>query len=108
MQRLSSRAFWGLASWALPLVVVFLVSPKLLHAIGPSRFGVLMITLVTPLIAIQLEFGITSAAVRRLAARFVVGPVDAGTTLLTLFVALSVIGIAFGGGIWAAARPISH
>jgi O-antigen/teichoic acid export membrane protein len=108
LKRLSSRASWGLASWALPLVVVFLVSPKLLHAIGPSRFGVLMITLVTPLIAIQLEFGITSAAVRRLAARFVVGPVDAGTTLLTLFVALSVIGITLGGGVWAAARPISH
>jgi O-antigen/teichoic acid export membrane protein len=104
---LSSRAFWGLASWAFPLVIVFLVSPKLLHAIGPSRFGVLMIALVTPLIAGQLEFGISSAAVRRLAARFVVGPVEAGTTLFTLLIALSVIGIAFGLGIWAAAAPIS-
>jgi O-antigen/teichoic acid export membrane protein len=108
LQRLSSRAFWGLASWAFPLVVVFLVSPKLLHAIGPSRFGVLMIALVTPLIASQLEFGLSSAAVRRLAARFVVGPVEAGTTLFTLLIALSLIGISFGLGMWAAATHISH
>lgn len=108
LKRLSSRAFWGLASWAFPLVVVFLISPRLLHAIGPSRFGVLMIALVTPLIAGQLEFGITSAAVRRLAARFVVGPVEAGTMLFTLLTALSIVGLAFGIGIWVAAVPISR
>ena len=54
----------GPASWVLPLGVVFFVSPKLLHLLGAERFGVLMIALVTPLIASQLDFGITSAAVR--------------------------------------------
>ncbi len=88
--------------------MLFIVSPKLLHATGPDRFGVLMIVLVIPLIASQLELGIASAAVRRFATRFASGQVDAGTTVFTLFIALSAIGIAYGVGIWIAAAPISE
>lgn len=106
--RLSTRAFWGLASWALPLIVVFLVSPKLLRLLGPERFGVLMIALVTPLVASQLEFGVTSTAVRRLAERLPVGRIDAGTTLYTLFIALVVIGLALGLTLWVSAGPLSR
>ncbi len=106
-KRLSSRAFWGLASWALPLGVVFVVSPKLLHLLGAERFGVLMIALVTPIIACQLEFGITSAALRRFAARLTEGRIDAGKTLFTLFVALTIIGLALGIAIWASADLLS-
>jgi O-antigen/teichoic acid export membrane protein len=106
-RRLSARAFWGLASWVLPLGVVFVVSPKLLHLLGAERFGVLMIALVTPLVASQLDFGINSAAVRRLAARFHVGQVDAGTTLFTLFICLLIIGLALAAVVWAAAGPVS-
>ena len=106
-KRLSSRAFWGLASWALPLGVVFVVSPKLLHLLGAERFGVLMIALVTPIIACQLEFGITSAALRRFAARLTDGRIDAGKTLFTLFVALMIIGLALGIAIWASADLLS-
>lgn len=106
-RRLSARAFWGLATWVLPLSIVFVVSPKLLHLLGAERFGVLMIALVTPLIASQLELGITSAAVRRFAGRFQVGAIDAGTTLFTLFIALLVIGLALGTVVWAVAGPVS-
>lgn len=106
-QRLSARAFWGLASWALPLVVVFVVSPKLLHLLGAERFGVLMIALVTPLIAAQLDFGITSAAIRRFATQLSAGTVDAGATLLTLFAALTLIGLGLGAVVWVLARPLS-
>ena len=106
-RRLSARAFWGLVSWVLPLGVVFFVSPKLLHLLGAERFGVLMIALVTPLIASQLEFGITSAAVRRLAARLSTGTIDAGTTLFTMFITLSIIGLALGSVVWVSAGPLS-
>lgn len=105
-RRLSARAFWGLASWALPLGIVFVVSPKLLHLLGAERFGVLMIALVTPLIAAQLDFGITSAAVRRFATQLTSGTVDAGATLFTLFIALSLIGLGLGAVIWMVARPL--
>ncbi|MEO8186920.1 MAG: polysaccharide biosynthesis C-terminal domain-containing protein [Burkholderiaceae bacterium] len=106
-RRFSARALWGLASWALPLAVVFLITPQLLHALGPERFGVLMIILVTPLIAAQLDFGIASSSVRRLAAALVVGRVDVGRTLTTLAAALGLIGLALGTAVWLAASSIS-
>lgn len=87
--------------------MVFVVSPKLLHLLGAERFGVLMIALVTPLIAAQLDFGITSTAVRRFATQMSAGTVDAGATLFTLFIALSLIGIGLGVLLWLAARPLS-
>ena len=106
--RLSGRALWGLASWALPLVVVFVVSPKLLHALGADRFGVLMIALVTPLIAAQLDFGIASTAVRYIASASRGGVVDAGETLLSLFAAFFLIGLAYGVVLWTCAGAISE
>jgi len=105
--RLSARAFWGLANWALPLAVVFLVSPRLLHLLGAERFGALMIALVTPIIACQLDFGVTSAALRRFSARLTSGRVDAGTTLFTLSAALLIIGIILGVTLWITAAPVS-
>ncbi len=87
--------------------MVFVVSPKLLHLLGAEHFGVLMIALVTPLIAAQLDFGITSAAVRRFATQMSAGTIDAGATLFTLFVALSIIGMSLGVVLWLAARPLS-
>ncbi len=68
--RFSARAFWGLASWLLPLIVVFLLTPRLLHLLGPERFGILMILLVTPVIATQFDFGLALSAVRQFAADF--------------------------------------
>ena len=107
-RRFSVRALWGLASWALPLAVVFVVTPFLLRALGPERFGVLMIILVTPLLAGQLEFGISSSSVRTLAAALATGRVDAGRTLATFAVALGFIGIASGAVVWALAPTLSQ
>jgi len=106
--RLSTRAFWGLASWVLPLGVVFVVSPRLLHLLGAERFGALMIVMVTPLVASQLDLGISSAAVRRLAGRLHAGRVDASTTLLTLFIALLSVGLALGALLWVGASTLSN
>jgi hypothetical protein len=98
----------GLASWALPLAVVFAVTPSLLRALGPERFGVLMIILVTPLLASQMELGITSSSVRRLAAVLAAGRVDAGRMLFTLTVSLGAIGLVLGTVVWIAAVPLSR
>lgn len=107
-RRLSARALWGLAGWALPLAVVFAVTPSLLRALGPERFGVLMIILVTPLLAGQMELGITSSSIRRLAASLAAGKVDAGRTLVTFMVALGAVGVFLGAVIWWAAVPLSR
>lgn len=105
--RLSARALWGLASWALPLAVIFFVTPSLLRALGAERFGVLMICFVTPLLAAQLDLGITALAVRRLSSQLALGQVDAGRTLVTLGSALVVIGLILGGIVWISARPLA-
>lgn len=102
------RALWGLASWALPLAVIFFATPPLLRALGPERFGVLMICLVMPLLATQLDFGITTLAVRRLSSQLAVGSVDAGRTLATFAGALGVIGLMLGGIVWVAAGPLAE
>ena len=94
--RVSARAFWGLASWLLPLIVVFLLTPRLLHLLGPERFGILMIVLVTPVIATQLDFGLAVSAVRRLAADLSQGPVDGPGTLPSYTVAFCAIALLFG------------
>jgi O-antigen/teichoic acid export membrane protein len=74
--------------------------------LGAERFGVLMIALVTPLIAAQLDLGITSAAVRRFATQMSGGTIDAGKTLFTLTVALAAIGLGLGVALWLAAKPL--
>lgn len=94
--RISARAFWGLASWLLPLIVVFLLTPRLLYLLGPERFGILMIVLVTPVIATQLDFGLAVSAVRRLAADLSQGQVDGPGTLPSYTVAFCAIALVFG------------
>lgn len=106
-RRLSTRAFWGLASWALPLAVIFVVSPKLLQILGGDSFGVLMLALVTPLIACQLELGIASTGVRAVARILADGKVNAATTLTTLMAALTGVGLVLGAVVWFAAGPIA-
>ena len=95
--RMSLRAFWGLASWVLPLVVVFLVTPRLLHLLAAERFGILMIVLVTPVIAAQFDLGLASSAVRRLASERRLGRVSVRDTLLPYAIGLCAMGLVFAG-----------
>jgi len=94
--RFSARAFWGLASWLLPLIVVFLLTPRLLHLLGPERFGILMILLVTPVIATQFDFGLALSAVRQLAADLSQGQIDGSGILFSYAMAFCVVALLFG------------
>ena len=96
LARVSARASWGLASWLLPLIVVFLLTPRLLHLLGPERFGILMIVLVTPVIAAQLDFGLALSAVRRLAADLALGQISGSGTLFSYAVAFAATALLFG------------
>lgn len=107
-RRLSVRGLWGLASWALPLALVFLVTPNLLRSLGSERFGILMIVFVTPLLASQLDFGIAASGVRRLAAILAAGTIDAGRTLATFAIALGAIGVVLGLIVWIMSPALSH
>lgn len=105
-QRLSVRALWGLAGWALPLIAVFLLTPRLLAVAGPSRFGVLMICFVTPLMAAQFDFGIAASATRRFAAALRVGRIPL-SALTTFGLPQLLIAAVLGGGLIALAPWIS-
>ena len=94
--RFSARAFWGLASWLLPLIVVFVLTPRLLHLLGPERFGILMILLVTPVIATQFDFGLALSAVRQLAADLRQGQIDGSGLLFSYALAFCVVALLFG------------
>jgi O-antigen/teichoic acid export membrane protein len=106
--RLSGRAFWGLASWALPLALVFFITPPLVRELGPPRFGILMTVLVAPLLASQFDFGIAASSVRRIASMLPTGQVDAGRTLATLAVALGCLGVALGVSVWLLADLLAR
>ena len=98
-RRFSVQAFWGLASWLLPLIIVFLLAPRLLNLLGLERFGILMIVLVTPIVASQIDFGIASSAVRRLSADLRQGQIDGPAVLLSYFVVFCVIALLFGAAV---------
>ncbi len=106
--RLSARAFWGLASWLLPLIVVFLLTPRLLHLLGPERFGILMILLVTPVIATQFDFGLALSAVRQFAADLRQGHVDGSGILISYALAFCVVAFLFGTVVAGAAAWLAE
>jgi len=85
-----------LSSWLLPLIIVFLLTPRLLHQLGTARFGVLMIVLITPIIATQLDLGLGSSAVRRLAADLSHGSLDGPRRLFSYLCVFCAIALLFG------------
>ena len=80
----------------MPLSVAFFLTPRLLHLLGPERFGVLMVALVTPAIASQMDLGLASSAVRRFAADLKLGRLDGPGILSTYFVSFCVLALVFG------------
>ncbi len=102
VSRASIRALWGFASWLVPLLVVFLLTPRLLHLLGPERFGILMVALVTPIIASQIDLGLAASAVRRLAADLNSGQIDGPRTLAPYLVAFFALALVFGALVWFA------
>jgi O-antigen/teichoic acid export membrane protein len=106
--RLSTRALWGLASWALPLALIFFITPSLVRELGAQRFGILMMLMVAPVLASQFDFGLAASGVRRFASILSTGQVDAGRTLATLAVAMGTVGVALGAAVWLASGALGR
>ena len=98
--RASVRALWGLASWLVPLLIAFVLIPQLLHLLGPERFGILMVALVTPAVASQIDLGLASSAVRRFAADLSKGPIDGRRTLAAYSIAFTGLALMFGTAVY--------
>jgi len=103
-----SRSLWSFASWLLPLVVVFIAIPPLLAALGPARFGVTMIVLLTPNLAVLLDWGLTASGVRRVAVLSAAGPIAVFPELASLAMAFVAAGAIASLAVWAVAVHAVH
>ncbi len=105
---LLQNSSWSLLAWALPVTVVFLLTPVLLADLGPHRFGVLMLVLLVPTIAVQLDFGIGATAIRELAIDFEKQQGAARSLVVGFALTLAAVGAVIGLVLWLAAPPLSR
>lgn len=101
---LRRTALTSLASYTVPVLIGLVAMPIVFRLLGASNFGVLAIALLAPGLAASLDCGLSSAAVRRVAADMDDGPA-AGRALASYGCALLAVGMALGLGI-AAMAPL--
>lgn len=98
-------ALTSFGSYAVPVLISLVAMPIVFRILGASGFGVLAIALLSPALAASLDFGLTSAAVRRLAPAIEEGRERAGRALGSYAVALASIGLLLGATV-AATAPL--
>lgn len=76
--------------------IVFVCAPLLLSTLGASRFGVLMIVLLIPSLAVQLDFGLGTSAIRRLSQELESGPIRLRGLLRIYFIAFALLALLSG------------
>jgi len=89
-------ALTSFGSYAVPVLISLVAMPIVFRILGASGFGVLAIALLSPALAASLDFGLTSAAVRRLAPAIEEGRELAGRALGSYAAALATIGLLLG------------
>lgn len=80
--------------------------PIAFRLLGASQFGVLSIALLSPALATSLDFGASSAAVRRFAAEFERDPNSLGAALGSYALALASVGTALGMAVFSLAPQL--
>ena len=103
-QRAIKAAFWSLNSYLLPLLVTLLAMPWLYRKLGAAEFGVYTLALLAPAIASNLDLGLASASVRRMAGLLHADPSRTlGTVVASFGLALVLVGAGVGLAILCAA-----
>lgn len=101
---------WNIAGRAGPMVVALVATPFLIHALGPTRWGLFALALSLIGIFGVFDFGIGRALTKLLAERIALGETDSAAALTrTGLVLLTLLGVA-GGLLLAALAPywVSH
>ncbi len=96
---LRRKALASLASFAIPVLIALIAMPILYRRLGASAFGILSIALITPTFSMSFDFGMSSAAVRRIADGLQVQSTELGAILGGYAIALSAIGLVLGAAI---------
>lgn len=104
---LLTQALWSLAAWLMPVAVVFVLTPPLLQQLGAAGFGVLMLVLLVPTMAVLCDFGLGATAVRELA--MTLERRDGRVSLLLRHFAIALIaaGALVGTALWLAAPRLT-
>jgi O-antigen/teichoic acid export membrane protein len=88
------NVLWSLAGRAGPMIVAFLLTPKLVHAFGPSRWGVFTIALSLTGMMGMFDFGVGRALTRAVAVKLGAGEGESSaSSVMTGIVALTVFGV---------------
>ena len=104
---LRRKALTSFASFAIPVLIALIAMPILYRAMGASAFGILSIALITPTFAMSFDFGMSNAAVRRIADDLQIQSPTLGATLGGYSIALSAIGLVLGAVLALAASTLA-
>lgn len=103
---LRRTALTSLASFVVPVLIALVAMPIVFRLLGASMFGVLSITLLAPALAASLDFGLTSAATRRLAMDLESEDPSVGRTVSSYGLALLGVGLVLGLAVALAAPAL--
>lgn len=104
---LLTQALWSLTAWLMPVAVVFVLTPPLLQQLGTAGFGVLMLVLLVPTMAVLCDFGLGATAVRELAIALERRDGRVSMLLRQFAIALIAAGALVGAGLWLAAPSLT-
>jgi len=96
-------ALTSFASYVVPVLISLVAMPIVFRILGASSFGVLSIALLSPALATSLDFGFTSAAVRRFSLELEGRREGFGSALGSFSLVLAAIGLLLGLAVAAAA-----
>jgi O-antigen/teichoic acid export membrane protein len=99
-------AIASFTSYAIPVLISLVAMPIVFRLVGPAKFGILSIAFLSPALALSLDLGTTSAAVRRLALELEERKSTLGTALGTYAAALIVVGAVLGALVAVAAPQL--
>ncbi len=101
-------ALLGLLAQVGPGLAILVASPLLYGALGAAKFGVLSIVLLTPQLALAIDFGLLQSSVRRYAGLLHTRPADVAATFAAYSVGLAVAGVFLAISLWLAAPALSR
>ena len=102
---LRRKALTSFAGFAIPVLIALVAMPILYRRMGASSFGILSIALLSPTLSLSFDFGMSNAAVRRVADELEAQSPALGATLGGYAISLSAIGVVLASGI-ALAAPL--
>ena len=103
------NSFWNLAGQTFPLLLAVVAIPILIRQLGVDRFGLLMLAWILVGYFSLFDLGIGRATTKLLAEKIALGDSESAARLIwTAMFSMVLLGICFGGVLFALAPWLSH